>query len=87
MKLMLFSFILFSNAYFLFFWFKGFIKQKVKELRKRKLPMKLFGYCIERIAKMKKFVKNQDNIFDFDLERVRKAKLEIEKNRQKNSDI
>lgn len=71
----------------MFFWFKGFIKQKVKELRKKKLAMKLFGYCIERIAKMKKFVKNQDNIFDFDLERVRKARLEIERKRKNDYDI
>ena len=49
--------------------------------------MKLFGYCIERIVKMKKFVKNQDNIFDFDLERVKKAKLEIERKKKNDADI
>ena len=79
-KVLLLVCMLLLNSYFGAIWLREFIRQKSTELLKKPFIKKHFGAILQNKIIMKKFMKDENNIFDFDLKRVVEAQKIIDLN-------
>ena len=77
-KIFLLVCMLLLNSYFGAIWLREFIRQKSTELLKKPFIKKHFGFILQNKFMMKKFRKNENDIFDFDIKRVEEAKKRID---------
>ena len=82
---MLLVIILLLNCYFGIFWLKEFTRQKSTDLLENKFFKKHFAGILEKIVLQRKFVKGQNNIFDFDMKRVEAVKKILRAKELENS--